>query len=206
MSKVIPSSSSPERIEGAPERNQALVAIVRLLARMAARELIESANRSADTDRPSQEISKSRGSANCCTTANSYGEIGAVRHHRSKKDRKMDAPDVRRQGRLKSGNPSGPQFGPDWPGRRCGAHTRAKGECRNPAMKNGRCRMHGGASTGPRTPEGKNRAAMARLKHGQRSRRSNVAEICGFVRGAIQASRAFHALPDPSKSKRRRKK
>ncbi len=32
---------------------------------------------------------------------------------------------------------------------RCGAHCRTTGEpCRNPAMKNGRCRMHGGKSTG----------------------------------------------------------
>lgn len=32
---------------------------------------------------------------------------------------------------------------------RCGAHCRTTAEpCRNPAMKNGRCRMHGGKSTG----------------------------------------------------------
>lgn len=32
---------------------------------------------------------------------------------------------------------------------RCGAHCRTTGNpCRNPAMKNGRCRMHGGKSTG----------------------------------------------------------
>lgn len=32
---------------------------------------------------------------------------------------------------------------------RCGAHCRTTGSaCRNPAMKNGRCRMHGGKSTG----------------------------------------------------------
>lgn len=32
---------------------------------------------------------------------------------------------------------------------RCGAYCRTTGEpCRNPAMKNGRCRMHGGKSTG----------------------------------------------------------
>ena len=33
-------------------------------------------------------------------------------------------------------------------------------------MKNGRCRMHGGASTGPRTPEGLERARRANWKHG----------------------------------------
>lgn len=30
----------------------------------------------------------------------------------------------------------------------CGAKTRAGGKCRAPAMANGRCRVHGGASTG----------------------------------------------------------
>ena len=49
---------------------------------------------------------------------------------------------------------------------RCGAHTRAGGCCRQPAMRNGRCRLHGGLSTGPRTAEGRARCARARLKHG----------------------------------------
>lgn len=32
---------------------------------------------------------------------------------------------------------------------RCGAHCRTTGQpCRNPEMANGRCRMHGGKSTG----------------------------------------------------------
>ena len=112
--------------------------------------------------------------------------------------------DARRPGRLKNGNPSGPQFGPGWPGLLCGAKTRAKGECRNPAMRNGRCRMHGGASTGPRTAEGKTRAAMARWKHGLRSRQSAILRLCALVRAAIDTSRLLHGLPNPSKSKRRR--
>ena len=33
-------------------------------------------------------------------------------------------------------------------------------------MPNGRCRMHGGASTGPRTPEGLQRIVKARTVHG----------------------------------------
>ena len=33
-------------------------------------------------------------------------------------------------------------------------------------MVNGRCRMHGGASTGPRTAEGLERSRRARWKHG----------------------------------------
>jgi hypothetical protein len=37
---------------------------------------------------------------------------------------------------------------------RCGARTRSGAACKGPAMHNGRCRMHGGASTGPRTRKG----------------------------------------------------
>lgn len=49
---------------------------------------------------------------------------------------------------------------------RCGARTRHGDPCKGPAMRNGRCRMHGGASTGPRTPEGLERLRAARTKHG----------------------------------------
>src|SRR5215469_8208968 len=45
--------------------------------------------------------------------------------------------------------------------RPCGARTRSGGECRAPAMSNGRCRMHEGASTGPRTREGPTLEACA---------------------------------------------
>ncbi len=38
-----------------------------------------------------------------------------------------------------------------------------------PAMKNGRCRLHGGKSTGPRTPEGRARSRSAVTKHGSYS-------------------------------------
>jgi hypothetical protein len=36
-------------------------------------------------------------------------------------------------------------------------------------MKNGRCRLHGGKSTGARTAEGRRRARTARLVHGRRT-------------------------------------
>ncbi len=39
---------------------------------------------------------------------------------------------------------------------RCGAHARSTGEpCKAKAMENGRCRNHGGMSTGAKTEEGK---------------------------------------------------
>jgi len=70
------------------------------------------------------------------------------------------------RGRLKSGNPSGDYLKSP----RCGARTRAGGCCRQPAMANRRCRMHGGLSTGPRSPEGLARCRTTRLVHGCRTR------------------------------------
>jgi hypothetical protein len=53
---------------------------------------------------------------------------------------------------------------------RCGARRKSTGTpCRAPAMPNGRCRVHGGPSTGPRTPEGLERSRKAAWKHGRRS-------------------------------------
>ena len=49
---------------------------------------------------------------------------------------------------------------------RCGARTRPGAPCGQPAMANGRCRMHGGRSTGPRTAEGLERLRAARTRHG----------------------------------------
>jgi hypothetical protein len=52
--------------------------------------------------------------------------------------------------------------------KKCGAKARTNHHqpCRLSAMANGRCRLHGGLSTGPRTEEGKFRAHQAVLKHG----------------------------------------
>jgi hypothetical protein len=51
----------------------------------------------------------------------------------------------------------------------CGARTRAGGHCKAPARLNGRCRMHGGLSTGPKTAEGK-KQALAALDRGRLKR------------------------------------
>jgi len=77
-----------------------------------------------------------------------------------------DEPHTQQWGWLKNGNPPGDYLTAP----RCGARTRRQTPCRGPAMKNGRCRMHGGLSTGPRTPEGLERSQKARWKHGARSR------------------------------------
>jgi uncharacterized protein YjcR len=47
--------------------------------------------------------------------------------------------------------------------RKCGVKTRKGAPCRSPAMPNGRCRMHGGKSTG--APKGNKNA----WKHGHYS-------------------------------------
>ena len=49
---------------------------------------------------------------------------------------------------------------------RCGAKTRAGGACQAPAMANGRCRIHGGTSTGPRTAAGLARLAASHTTSG----------------------------------------
>ena len=56
----------------------------------------------------------------------------------------------------------------------CGAKTRAGGRCRQPAMKNGRCRLHGGKSL-----SGKQHG---RYKHGH------------YTREAIEERRQLNSL------------
>ena len=53
--------------------------------------------------------------------------------------------------------------------KRCGARRREGGSCQQPTMRNGRCRLHGGKSTGPRTPEGLARSRRSNWKHGHYS-------------------------------------
>lgn len=69
-------------------------------------------------------------------------------------------------GPLRNGNPRGnPALAP-----RCGARTRAGCPCNAPALRGRtRCRMHGGASTGPRTAAGLARLRAARTVHGRYS-------------------------------------
>ena len=70
-----------------------------------------------------------------------------------------------RRGWLRHGNPPGDLSKVP----RCGAKTRRGTACQCPAMRNGRCRLHGGLSTGPKTPEGIERIRRAATKHGRSS-------------------------------------
>ena len=102
-------------------------------------------------------------------------------------------PHAGRRGWLKNGNPPG-DFSK---APRCGAKTRRGTSCRSPAMKNGRCRMHGGASTGPKTPEGIERIRRAQLKHGwytkeAQAERLRSRRLMREVRAALTALRLIH--------------
>lgn len=72
----------------------------------------------------------------------------------------------------------------DWrnvpmPGELCEAKTRRGTPCKALALANGRCPLHGGLSTGPRTPEGKRRAlANLELGPGRLRKRKKLDEGC----------------------------
>lgn len=70
-----------------------------------------------------------------------------------------------RLGWLKNGNSPGDFANAP----RCGAKNRRGTPCQCPAMTNGRCRLHGGLSTGPKTAAGIESIRRSRTKHGRRS-------------------------------------
>ena len=84
------------------------------------------------------------------------------------------------------------RFGANWPGERCGAKTRRGTECQRPAHKrNKRCGLHGGLSTGAKTPEGLKRISEANLKHGRYTkakleRQRRAAEVGRKVRAKVK--------------------
>jgi hypothetical protein len=99
-------------------------------------------------------------------------------------------------GPLRNGNPRGdPNLAP-----RCGAKNRAGNPCCAPAMANGRCRLHGGKCTGPRTAKGKADFKAAHTKHGRYAapkRAANLYTRTLAVRGRLtqEAHRLSAHLP-----------
>ena len=84
------------------------------------------------------------------------------------------------------------RFGSDWPGKRCLAKTRRSTPCQKAALKGKtRCRLHGGLSSGPKTPAGKARTIAAHWKHGLRSRAhvEKVRKINADLRRVLNAMR-----------------
>ncbi len=72
---------------------------------------------------------------------------------------------------------------------RCRAKSKRTGQqCKSPAVPGKRvCRIHGGLSTGPKTPEGRARCAAAKTIHGgetraiREARRVKLAELRAFA-------------------------
>ena len=84
------------------------------------------------------------------------------------------------------------RFGTNWPGQRCGAKTLRGTPCQRPAnKKNGRCRLHGGGSKGPKTAEGRAKIAAANTSTGQHTKemiakRKEDAEIAKRLRDRLR--------------------
>jgi hypothetical protein len=112
-------------------------------------------------------------------------EAEEARKKREAEMPKLHAAPGQRRGHLKNGNPAGDYSASP----RCGAHTRAGSPCRQPAMPNGRCRFHGGLSTGPRTTEGLRNSRTARFVHGGRT-----AEIIDLRSAATRSTRRMKLL------------
>jgi len=96
----------------------------------------------------------------------------------------------RRRGWLKNGNPPG-----DFTKAvRCGAKNRRGMLCRAPAMRNGRCRLHGGLSTGPKTWEGIERIREVNTKHGRyrRAARESRRRVRALARWTIAMARVMY--------------
>ena len=65
-------------------------------------------------------------------------------------------------------NPKPWLYGPNWRGIRCEARTRRGTLCQRPGTKhNGKCKLHGGRSSGPRTKGGLARLVASKTTHGR---------------------------------------
>ena len=86
---------------------------------------------------------------------------------------------------------------------KCGAHARSTGHpCRAKALPNGRCRNHGGLSTGPKTDIGRRaigEATRARMASGQRKK-----ALEGFYRWLEGGGREFLSKLAKNRFKRMR--
>lgn len=70
---------------------------------------------------------------------------------------------------------------------RCQARSKRTGlQCKAPAISGkSKCRFHGGKSTGPKTPEGRQRCAQARTTHGQQTTSMRIERSLASARLAI---------------------
>jgi hypothetical protein len=93
------------------------------------------------------------------------------------------------RGWLRNGNPPGDFTTAP----RCGAKTRRGTLCQCPAMANGRCRIHGGKSTGPKTKAGIKRIQKAVTKHGNFTNERR--EQRAYFRSLVRMARAMCPKP-----------
>jgi hypothetical protein len=85
----------------------------------------------------------------------------------------------------------------------CGAYARTTGNpCQAKALTNGRCKNHGGMSTGPKTPEGRQAIALA-----TRQRMASVQQerlLAGFYRWLEGGGREMLSRLAKNREKRKR--
>jgi len=71
----------------------------------------------------------------------------------------------------------------------CGAKTKKAGApCQRLPKKNGKCRLHGGLSTGPKTADGIRKIQKSNTKHGR------------YTKEAFQERRDFRSLMEKIRS------
>jgi hypothetical protein len=103
-------------------------------------------------------------------------------------------PHESRRGWLKNGNLPGDFSKAAF----CGAKTRRGTGCRCRAMANGRCRLHGGLSTGPKTAAGIERIRRAVTKHGHYSAAAKAERryIRELLKGCLSTLAALAPKPN----------
>ena len=86
---------------------------------------------------------------------------------------------------------------------KCGAYARSTGNpCQAKALANGRCRLHGGLASGPKTQEGRQAIAEAtrqRMASGQQER-----VLAGFYRWLEDGGREMLSMMAKNREKRNR--
>ncbi len=77
----------------------------------------------------------------------------------------------------------------------CGARRKDDGRpCQRLAMRNGRCRLHGGLATGPRTDEGRYRISQAQRKRWAAWRAARTAKEAAAVSAPVDAGTVSHEI------------
>ena len=85
----------------------------------------------------------------------------------------------------------------------CGAYARSTGNpCRAKALPNGRCKNHGGLSTGPKTTEG--REAISKATRQRMASGGRIRALAGFYRWLEGGGRDMLSKLAKNREKRKR--